>query len=220
MLRLAAVVLVLAQCSSAATLSGIVADISGTPIQNARVDHIGKQVVIGPVEAKIPPSPDEIRTDARGHFSVTTVVPAIVIRAPGYQSQRVMITEDAELTITLRPLSLPPCKIERLPAIKMQSANDADYTEDIFYVETKNRRRGVRGGHGPMYSFGAPSDRDVCTSVDYFEVMSLDGEIDGRGHSADGKYRRMLTFFGFATHYFGVEEETAEILDCIIDKVI
>jgi hypothetical protein len=56
--------------------------------------------------------------------------------------------------------------------------------------------------------------------VDYFEVMSAGGEIDARGHTADGKYWRMKTFFGAATHYYGVDKETADILDCIIDKVI
>jgi hypothetical protein len=77
---------------TAATLTGTVKDSLGQPLSNARVDHIGKMVVVTETSLGVPPSPDEIRTDADGLFRVTTNVPAVVVRKPGYASQRLLIT--------------------------------------------------------------------------------------------------------------------------------
>jgi hypothetical protein len=208
-----------AEIAVAATVSGKVVDVSGSPIEGARIDHMGKLVVGVPAGVDLKPSADQPHTDAQGHFEVTTTAPAVVIRKPGYESQRVFVTGDAQLQVTLQPISKRPCGIEHLPVVKTKAASDVDYTATRLYVETKSGTAGIISGHGPMYSFGAPSDRDVWTSLDYFEVMYDSGVIDARGHSADGKYWRSQTSFGAAAQYYGVDQSTAEILDCIMDRV-
>jgi len=84
-----------ARNATAATISGTVVDASGMPIAGARVDHTGGLVVVPPTSLDVKPSPDETRTDADGRFMVTTLVPAFVVRKPGYISQRVLVAGDA-----------------------------------------------------------------------------------------------------------------------------
>jgi hypothetical protein len=157
--------------ASGATVSGTVVDASGKAISGARLDHIGKLVVVGPPDVAVEPSRDESQTDAEGRFQVTTTSPELVIRKPGYQSERVRVTGDAQMQVTLQPIKPSKCKVEPLPKVKTKKANDIDYTASWFYVETKNGPKGIISGQGPTYSFGAPSDRVVWTSLDYFEVM-------------------------------------------------
>ena len=204
--------------ASAATISGTVVDVSGKPIADVRIDHIGRLVVSARTSLAVKPAPGEVRTDAEGHFQVTTTTPAIVVRKPGYVSQRVSVTGDANLQIALQPVKPPTCKVERLPEVKTKQANDVDYTAKWIYIETKDGPKGIISGSGPTYSYGAPSDQQVWTSLDYFEVMYESGVIDARGHSADGKYWRLQTAFGEAAQYFGMNQATAEILDCILDR--
>jgi hypothetical protein len=205
--------------ASGATVSGTVVDVLGNPISGARVDHIGRLVVVPPPDAAIE-QPNEPRTDAEGHFQITTISPALVIRKPGYQSERVRVTGDAQMQVTLQPVKPFKCKVEPLPKVKTKKANDVDYTASWFYVETKNGPKGIISGQGSSYSFGAPGDRNVWASLDYFEVMLPNGVIDARGHSADGKYWRMQTRFGAAAQYYDVDQSTAEVLDCIMDRVL
>ena len=56
--------------ASGATLTGIVTDASGKPLEDAHIEHIGKMVVVSPTELALKPSPGEVRTDADGHFRV------------------------------------------------------------------------------------------------------------------------------------------------------
>jgi hypothetical protein len=58
--------------ASAATISGTVVDVSGKPIADVRIDHIGRLVVSTRTSLAVKPSPGEARTDAEGHFQVTT----------------------------------------------------------------------------------------------------------------------------------------------------
>jgi hypothetical protein len=201
----------------AATVSGAVTDLSGKPIKDARIDHIGKLVVVPPPDTAFKPPPDEPRTDAEGQFQVTTTSPAIVIRKPGYESRRLRLTGDAQVQITLQRIKPSTCKLRVRPRVKTKDANDVDYTATWRYVETEDGPKGIISGSGPTYSFGAPDDNRVWMSLDYFEVMYENGVIDARGHSADGKYWRSQTSFGAAAQYFGVDQETAEILDCLMD---
>jgi hypothetical protein len=62
MLSSAAIGIALAcsQIASGATLTGIVTDASGKPLENARVDHTGKTVVVAATELAVQPSPDEL----------------------------------------------------------------------------------------------------------------------------------------------------------------
>jgi len=204
----------------AATISGTVVDESGNPIKDARIDHIGKRVVVVASSVVVPPSSDEIRTDAEGHFKATTTKPAMIIRKAGYESQRVFVTGDAQLQITLHSIKPLTCKVEHIPKVKTKQANDVDFTATWYYIKTKNGPRGILSGEGGTYSWGAPSDSDVWTSLDYFEVMYESGVVDARGHTADGKYWRSQSILGRSAQYFGVDQTTAEILDCIMNRVL
>jgi hypothetical protein len=53
--------------------------------------------------------------------------------------------------------------------------------------------------------------------VEYSEVMYSSGLIDARGRMPDGTFWRERTAFGEATHYWGVDRETAELLNRLID---
>jgi hypothetical protein len=210
-----------AQPATAATLSGTVTDASGKPLRDARVDHTGRMVVVAATVLAVAPSPDEIRTDADGHFRVTTSNPAVVVRNPGFASQRVPISGEAHVQITLQPMRLASlCKQSPPPKVKTKKANDVDYTATWFYVGRKMDRKGILSGSGATYSLGAPSDSQVWTSTEYFEVMYESGMIDASGHSRDGRYWRSRTIFGAAAQYFNVTRETAEQLDCVMDNVI
>ena len=94
--------------AAGATITGTVMDASGKPLEGVRIDHIGKIVVVARTDLAVKPSPDEVRTDADGNFRVLTDVPAVVIRTPGYQSQRVRLSGDSQLsprtTRTMSPL--------------------------------------------------------------------------------------------------------------------
>ena len=148
-----AILLAAAPTAPGATVTGIVKDATGKPIENARVDHTGKRVVVAPASVALKPSPDETRTDAEGKFRVVTDVPAIVVRNPGYESQRVPITGDLQLEITLQRIrSTSRCKLSAPPAFKTNDANDVDYTAKWFVIETKDGPQGIISGSGPMYS--------------------------------------------------------------------
>ncbi len=143
----------------AATVSGTVTDVSGNPIKDARVDHTGKQVI---VSLLVGPSADEVRTDSDGRFTVTTAVPAFVVRKPGYMSRRILVTGDAQIQVRLqRSTGETQCKQSPPPKIKTRQAGDADYSATWFYIETKLGPKGVLSGSGPSYSWGAPSSSNV-----------------------------------------------------------
>jgi hypothetical protein len=129
-------------------------------------------VVVVPSDLAIQPSHDEIRTDVEGHFRVVTETPAFVVRKPGYVSERVIVRGDAHLSITLRGIaSTSRCKLSKPPDFKTKAANDVDCTATWFYIETKHGAQGIISGNGPNYSWGAPSDKQVWTSVEYSELM-------------------------------------------------
>jgi hypothetical protein len=206
--------------ASAATVTGIVTDASGKPVENARIDHTGKIVVVAATHLAIKPSPNQIRTDSEGHFRVVTDAPAVVVRKPGYESQRVRIAGDARVQVTLRRVeSTSRCKLSAPPVFRTKQANDVDYTATWFYIKTKDGPKGIISGSGPTYSFGAPSDSDVWTSVEYAEFMYESGVIDAAGRSADGTYWRSRSIFGAVAQYYRQNRETAEQLDCVMDRI-
>lgn len=84
---------------------------------------------------------------------------------------------------------------------------------------TKDGPKGILRGSGPSYSWGAPSNSDVWTSIEYAEVMYESGMIDASGHTSDGKYWRSRSKFGAAAQYYNVNREIAEQLDCVMDGV-
>lgn len=185
--------------ASAATISGIVKDSSGVPIQDVRIDHTGKPVVVTLVNLHVKPGPDEVRTDAEGRFRVGTNVPAVVVRKAGYESQRIRITGDAEWSITLeRVQSTSTCKLPVQPKFKTKTDNDVDYTATWFYIKDRDGSHGIISGSGAAHSWGAPSDDHVWRSVEY----------------ADGKYWRSRSIFGAAARFSNETREVADRLDC------
>lgn len=61
-------------------------------------------------------------------------------------------------------------------------------------------------------------DRLLCVdSTEYAEVMYESGMIDAWGRSKDGGYRRSRSVFGAVARYDGVNRETAELLDCVME---
>ena len=218
-LRVVPVIMFAAALLSGATIEGIVKDASGRPLENARIDHVGKMVVVAATDLAIKPSPEEIRTDADGYFRVTTNTPAFVVRKPGYESERIRVNGDQKLDVVLRPISSTSrCRLSPPPAFKTKAANDVDYSATWYYIQTKTGEQGIISGSGPTYSWGAPSDRDVSTSVEYSEFMYESGVIDAAG-PADGKYWRIKSIFGSAAQYYNQTRETAEQLDCVMDRV-
>ena len=215
MVTFAAITTVLLQGATGATVSGIVVDASGKPIEGARIDHTGQLVVVGSPDGQ---SAGE-RTNADGAFGVATTSRAIVIRKPGYESQRILVTQqDARVQITLRRMKpFPECKL-KIPRIKTRKFSGVDYAGTWTYADTKNGRKAFITGHGATYTLGAPSDRDVWGSTEYFEVMYENGIVDARGRAADGTYWRSQSILGAAALYYKVDRTAAEILDCIMDR--
>lgn len=206
-----------AQSAGAAIVSGTVTDAAGKPVADARVDHTGKKVVAPSI---LSGTPGETRTDADGRFRFEIDVPFVVVRKPGYESQRLRVTSDAQVSVTLQPIKAESrCKLSPAPEVKTREANDEDYTATWFYIETKDGPKGILSGSGLMYSWGAPEDKQVWTSVEYSEAMAQNGVIDAWGHTADGKYWRLRAVFGAAAHYYNVDRETAGQLDCVMDRV-
>jgi hypothetical protein len=216
----AGAILIATVTAFATSITGTVKDADGKPLEDVRVDHTGKVVVVTRSDSGVKPSSDEVRTDAAGHFRLVTDVPAIVIRKPGYESQRVRITGDSDLQVLLTPIrSTSRCKLSVQPNFKTREANDIDYTATWFYIETQDGPRGIISGSGPVYSWGAPSDQQVWTSVEYTEVMYDNGVVDASGHSADGRYWRSRGILGAKAQYYNQTRATADQLDCIMDRI-
>ena len=208
-----------AQPVAAATISGTVTDASRNPIKDVRVDHTGIVVVVPRPDMKVEPSHDEIRTDVQGRFRVTTGVSAIVLRKPGYISQRLLVAGDAHVEISLeRIVERSQCRQSEPLNVKTKDASDVDYTATLYYMETKDGSPGILSGHGPMYSWGAPIDSYIWKSKEYSEVMYESGMIDAWGQSMDDKYWRSRSVFGAVARYDGVNRETAEQLDCVLER--
>lgn len=190
---------------------------SGNPVENARIDHMDRMVV---VSLLVDPFPNEVRTDAHGQFRVTTSAPAIVVRKPGYVSARVSINHGAQEEIVLqRFTSYARCKQSASPKVKTKKTGDVDFTATWFYIQTKNGPKGILNGSGPSYSSGAPDSQAVWNSKEYAEVMYENGVIDASGHTSDGKYWRSRSRFGAVAQYYNVNRETADLFDCVMDVV-
>ena len=203
-----------------ATIEGSVTDALGKPLENSRIDHVGKGPVVNTGDPTVKPAPGEVRTDSAGHFKVSTDVPAFVVRKAGYESQRVRVSGDAHLKIELQRIKTTSrCELSSPPTFKTKESNDIDYVATWFYIKTKDGPRGIISGTGPMYSWGAPSDSDVWNSFEYSEFSYDSGVIDAAGHSEDGEYWRFRGIFGTAAHYTKQTRENARQLDCVMDRV-
>ncbi len=195
-----------------------VVDAAGKPIQGARVDHTGKPGVLTVIPPAVQADDPQPRSGADGRVEVWVGSPAVIVRKPGFESQRIRPRGGTSVRVTLQRITpKPKCNLQ-IPRIKTKQANDVDYTATWTYVETKSGRKGIITGRGPSYSWGAPSDSQVWQSVEYSEVMYEDGMIDARGRMPDGTYWRSRTRFGAAAQYYKVGKADAELLDCLMER--
>jgi hypothetical protein len=200
------------------TVSGMVADGAGNPIEAARIEHLG--AVLSPSRSGHKSESENWSvTDVNGRFQVTTNAPAIVIRKPGHTSQRLRVTGDQVLKVVLAPIDAPQCNVHPVPHWSTKKVNDVDYSALLYTVKTSQGKREIIASRGPLYSTGEPSDRDVWTSLDYYEVMCQNGVIDARGHSSKGEFWRKKATLGAAAQYYGVNAASARELDCVMDAI-
>src|SRR5271169_1203058 len=88
-------------------VAGVVLDGSGQPIADAIVAHAGRPEVLRTTRPPDEPRVEQLRSDKDGRFKVTVASPAIVIRMPGFVSERVMVPRDLEVRIVLRRIEPP-----------------------------------------------------------------------------------------------------------------
>lgn len=216
----------------AQTLSGIVVDIDGKPVEGVRIDHASMQGF------------GDRSSDRDGHFVVGTSSRPVVFRKPGYQGQMIPPSSAANLRIVLKSATkeFPVCKTLRdyngindgtpglyFPEVDGVSADargsDADYVTRGYSVKTKGGWKGIVHGRGSAWSFGIPTSMDVWESAEYSdtsypEISFMQGHttiVDARGKTRSGKFWRYLGLFGESAAYRDVDEPTARILDRVID---
>jgi hypothetical protein len=205
-------------------VSGFVVDPGGVPIPDAWVYHLE-----GRASAKI---------DAQGRLDLTTRVPRVVIRKPGYESYILDTQRAKEVKLILRPISrnLPMCSrpdschslngsfcFPKVKGVKAHAPiSDIDYVAESFTVGKK----GIQHGSGFLWSFGSPFDEDVWAATNYREdsytrmgLGGLVGIVDARGESPGGTYWRYLGHFSESASYSDVDQVTAALLDKVLDGV-
>ena len=98
-------------------VTGSVLDSSGRPITDAIVAHVGRPEVLRTVRPPGEPQVEQLRSDKDGRFKVTVASPAIVIRKPGFVSERVMVPGDRDVRIVLRGIGpAAKCAVEVPPS--------------------------------------------------------------------------------------------------------
>lgn len=207
----------------AITVSGIVVDANGQPLKEVQIDHIGQ------IRGK-----SQCKTDAQGHFTIHTNVPAFVFRKPGFRSSFFRSQNALDLRVTLiahektiNKSAEGPCDsiqewgasfcFPKVPGVTAgKQVNDIDYGMRYYTVETKSGKKAIRHGSGPLWSFGTPSDDDIWKSVEYSEIV-YNGIIDARGKTASGKVWRYLGKFGESASYDDLDPEAIQPLDQVLD---
>ena len=215
--------------SSAVTLSGVVTDVSGTPIASVSIDHSGSRSGI-------------VKTDGEGKFEVTTRAPAVVFRKSGLQSRYVRLEPGKSAGLTIRlDGSAPPARecgphascsslryfgsafcLPEIQGVKAgKQSNDVDYGQRVFWIAATGGKVGLRHAAGPMWGSGLPSDEEVWDASEYREIDYRDEDghliVDARGRSSDGKYWRELGHAFESVSYRGVSERDTILLDRLLD---
>jgi hypothetical protein len=227
--RILLVAAILAQAQPAGSLvhiTGFVVDVSGNPVQGAAIVHAGPTAPI---------------TDAEGRFEVDTSAPAFVVRKLGFRSEFVRLNSANVPRITFQKIketmTFPTCSGGGLIGIEgFQSefhfhkargvivgrpGRDVDFGQRLYYVETKQGRKGITHGSGPHWGSGLPTDESVWKSQKYDETIYAagnEGILDARGEFANGNRWRSLGRSGETAVYFDVDEATARILDRFLDR--
>ena len=189
------------------TISGVVVDASGKPVQGARIDHGDSRT--GNL------------TGAEGRFEFVTTTPAVVVRKTGYQSHFMRTENAVGVQIVLEPAHpFPACTLDAMPKHTVKTGEDIDYTSTATIIDTKEGHAAIACGNGPFWSSGIPDDSLVWESVEYSESVTSDygGIVDARGKTRDGKYWRYRGIFGSSCSYSKVDQITAAALDCLMGK--
>jgi hypothetical protein len=193
------------------TLSGLVVDPRGRPVQGAVVDHPGDRV-------------RRVTTDSQGRFTVTIPFSGIVVWKAGYRSYFLRPTSrDTEVRAILEPVRETPalCQLTSLPPFEIVKSRDSDYTATHWGVATSQGKKWITCGEGPNWSSGRPVGALVWDSVEYSEVvLGFDGLefTDARGKTKAGRYWRYRGQFGGSCSYHDADEETARKLDCLMER--
>jgi hypothetical protein len=209
------------------TIEGHVKTSQGEPINDVRIDRLGK-------------------TDESGHFKIAADFlrywDTLWIDKKGFVPQLVSIKPTPSvLNITLEPekdtsaATIPRCvdgkvrgsrvvgKYLRLTVpkkLKFKTGVDTDY---VYYHigYAKNGKTGwLRGGWGPMYGDAYPPGQTLL-ALDHYSYRRTEVGIDWRGVTKDGKYWR---YFG-APSFFDIydcltdSKEAAEMFDKILDGI-
>ena len=181
-------------------------------------------------------------TDTDGTFAIATSVPAIVLRKPGFRSQRVRLSSTPLRVVVQREeRRFPACKPDqktigikgwsaRLRFPIVEGVNAGEQSQDIDYGFRSYRlssKASISHGSGPMWSLGLPSSDLVWRSVSFEETLYpvegvSEAELlnlikDSRGELPDGTFWRTIARMGETAGYSNVTEATAKLLDKVLD---
>jgi len=210
-------------------LSGIVTDHGGKPLSEVWINHTGARI-------------ENVQVDGQGHFDIETRAPAIVFRKNGFQSKYWKVSENRNMVIALDGPAPPANQCDasagcvslegfrsafclpRIPGVNVsKQANDADYGQRLFWIETPRGKAGIQHAAGGMWGAGLPFNEDVWSAVSYVERTSIDPQgfniIDARGKSADGYCWRMVGHFSETASYRRVSQQDTELLDQVLDRL-
>jgi hypothetical protein len=207
-------------------ITGFVVDLSGNPVPGAAIVHAGRTMPV---------------TDAEGRFEVDTNAPAFVVRKSGFRSEFVRINSANVPRVTIQKLNetltFPTCSGGGLIGIKGFQAQfrfhkvrgvvaesqggDVDLGSRLYYVETRQGRKGIAHKSGVHWGSGLPLDQYVWQSQKYDETIYAagnEGILDARGEFANGNHWRSLGRSGETAVYSDVDEATAGTLDRFLDR--
>jgi hypothetical protein len=152
-------------------IAGAVVDVNGKPVFAAQIGHTNDGLKAH-------------QTDSEGRFELDTRAPILVVRKAGYRSEVVRTLEATEVRVILRTENrlFPTCRAtgefdgidgwgasfqfpKTLGITASSQTKDIDYGGRSYYVDTKQGRKGIMHGSGPLWTFGLPSDGNVWRSV-------------------------------------------------------
>lgn len=237
---------------SARRVKGVVVDEDGKPVVGAEIHHssdirrLPTKQLLGEFDLETRAPVLVIRK--RGYESrvLRTEESATRItlrRATDGESGQTKTEESPAVGITLRKIRevrrIPSCPGSRqspggagsftsfvfpkVPGVSVgELGHDVDYTVRYYTLKTKDGRKGIQHGWGPLWGSAEPLDSEVWKSAKYEETRYENDSvtiIDARGQTPDGRRWRSLGKFGESATYRNVDEATAKILDRVLDGV-
>ena len=209
------------------TIEGYVRTAQGKPINDVRIDRLGK-------------------TDETGHFKIAAdslrYWQTLMFDKQGFVPQAVSINPlPSILNITLEPekdismSAIPNCSDDNIRGsrlvgkylrltvpreLKFKTGVDADYIYYHIGVAKNGKTRWLRGGWGNLYGDVYPPG-EILLSLDHYSYRRTAVGIDWRGVTKDGKYWR---HFGAPSFFETYDYETdskaaADLFDKILDGI-